>query len=73
MELIETEWVDDGGKRDVRGRRIVKAEERERLIAAHESSGLTQKAFCEREGINKHTFISWLGKKRAVRGESGQE
>ncbi len=70
MESIETEVVNDGGKRDVRGLRIIKAVERERLIAAYESSGLTQKAFCEREGINRHTFISWLGKKRAGGGES---
>ena len=73
MESIETELVDDGGKRDVRGRRIIKAAERERLIAAYENSGLTQKAFCEREGINRHTFISWLGKKRAGGGESRPE
>lgn len=73
MESIETELVDDGGKRDVRGRRTIKAAERERLIAAYESSGLTQKAFCEREGINRHTFISWLGKKRAAGEESRSE
>jgi transposase-like protein len=63
MESIETE-VMDPSKRDTRGRRIVKAEERERLIREYESSGLTQKAFSQREGINVHTFVSWLGKRK---------
>jgi transposase-like protein len=63
MESIETE-VMDPSKRDTRGRRIVKAEERERLIGEYESSGLTQKAYCKREGINVHTFVSWLGKRK---------
>jgi transposase-like protein len=66
MESIETEVMEDPSKRDTRGRRIVKAEERERLIQEYESSGLTQKAFCEREGINVHTFVSWLGKRKSL-------
>lgn len=64
MESIETEVMEDPSKRDTRGRRIMKAEERERLIREYESSGLTQKAFCHREGINVHTFVSWLGKRK---------
>jgi transposase-like protein len=64
MESIETEVMDDPSKRDTRGRRIVKAEERERLIREYASSGLTQKAFCKREGISVHTFVSWLGKRK---------
>jgi transposase len=34
------------------------------LLAAYEASGLTQKAFARREGINYHTFISWLVQQR---------
>ena len=64
MESIETEVVEDPSKRDSRGRRIVKANERNRLIREYESSGLTQKAFCKREGVNVHTFVSWLGKRK---------
>ena len=66
MESIETEVMEDPSKRDSRGRRIVKAEERQRLIREYESSGLTQKAFCRREGINLHTFVSWLGKRKGL-------
>lgn len=64
MESIETEVMEDPSKRDSRGRRIMKAQERDRLIREYESSGLTQKAFCRREGINLHTFVSWLGKRK---------
>lgn len=71
MESIDTEVMEDPSKRDARGRRIVKAEERERLIREYESSGLTQKAFCKREGINLHTFVSWLGKRKGP-GESSR-
>jgi transposase-like protein len=64
MDSIETELLEDPSKRDTRGRRIVKETERERLIAEYERSGLTQKEFCRREGINYHTFVGWLGKRR---------
>ncbi|MGC9452658.1 MAG: IS66 family insertion sequence element accessory protein TnpA [Oceanipulchritudo sp.] len=64
MELIEPEVMEDPSKRDSRSRRIVKAQERDRLIREYESSGLTQKAFCRSEGINLHTFVSWLGKRK---------
>lgn len=66
MESIETEILEDPSKRDSRGRRIVKMDERDRLIREYESSGLTQKAFCRREGINLHTFVSWLGKRKGA-------
>jgi len=64
MESIETEVLEDPNKRDTRGRRIAKEAERERLMEAYENSGLTQKAFCRREGINYHTFVAWLGRRR---------
>jgi hypothetical protein len=64
MESIDPEVMEDASKRDSRGRRIVKAQERDRLIREYETSGLTQKAFCRREAINLHTFVSWLGMRK---------
>lgn len=64
MEAIETELIKDGGRRDERGRRIVGAEERTRLLAAYESSGLTQKEYARREGIKFATFTGWLMRQR---------
>lgn len=59
-----TEWVDTGEKRDGRGRRMVPAKERAALVEAYGKSGMTQRAFAEREGINYYTFIDWLQRAR---------
>jgi transposase-like protein len=64
VQTIEAELVRDGRKRDERGRRIVEESERERLLAAYESSGLTQKEFARREGVKYPTFVAWLARKR---------
>lgn len=69
MEVIETELIPEQNKRDSRGRRIAKEEERERLIERYEASGMTQKAFCRREGINYHTFVAWLGRRKLEKKE----
>lgn len=61
---MDVEIVDTGSKRDSRGRRIEGGEERERLLEAYDVSGLTQKAFAEREGIAYSTFVSWLKQRR---------
>ncbi len=37
---------------------------RAELLAAYDRSGLTQKAFAQREGVNVHTFVSWLQQRR---------
>lgn len=29
------------------------------MLAGYETSGLTQKAYARREGINYHTFVAW--------------
>jgi transposase-like protein len=63
MEAIEAEIL-DGGKRDGRGRKVLPTSEWKRLLAEYEKSGLTQKAFARREGINVHTFVAWLGRHR---------
>jgi transposase-like protein len=60
MKLITTEVVDTGEKKDGQGRRLIRAQERTALLAAYEQSGLTQKAFAQREGIKFSTFTAWL-------------
>ncbi len=65
METIATEVVEKGEKKDARGRRMIALEEREALIEAYERSGLTQKAFAQREGIKFCTFAGWLSRRKA--------
>ena len=69
MDVIET-TPEGEPKRDSRGRKVLSASERERLLAEYDRSGLTQKEFCRREGVNYHTFVSWLGHRRKGGGES---
>ena len=64
MEAITTEVLDDKSKRDARGRKIIEEARRDELLASYEQSGLTQKAFSSREGINYHTFVAWLSQWR---------
>ncbi|MBC2601705.1 IS66 family insertion sequence element accessory protein TnpA, partial [Puniceicoccus vermicola] len=54
-----------------RGRKVLSDGERERLLEAYEGCGLTQKEFCRREGVNYHTFVSWLGQRRKSRDRNG--
>lgn len=58
MGTIETELIEK--KRDERGRKLTARSEREALVRAYQHSGLTQKAFAQREGIKFPTFVSWL-------------
>jgi transposase-like protein len=49
-------------KQTTRGRRVVtrySVDDRKRLVKEHTQSGLTKKAFCERNGINLGTFHGW--------------
>jgi transposase-like protein len=52
-----------------RGRRLTRysAADRERLIREQAKSGLTKKAFCERHGINRSTFLGWRRYQTAVK------
>ena len=59
--MIETLEI---ARHDGRGRRLAAAGEREALIAAYHASGMTQRAFGEREGINPFTLAGWMRKKR---------
>ena len=72
MMTITTELVETGAKRDGRGRRIATTEEREALVAQYRESGLTQKAFAEREGIKFSTFTAWVQGRRHA-GKPGRK
>jgi hypothetical protein len=64
MKLITAAEPLEIAKHDEQGRRIAGVAEKKALIASWESSGMTQKAFARREGINYHTFATWLRTKR---------
>jgi transposase-like protein len=72
MMTITTELVETGAKRDGCGRRIATTEEREALVAQYRESGLTQKAFAEREGIKFSTFTAWVQGRRHA-GKPGRK
>jgi len=72
MMSITTELVETGAKRDGRGRRIATTEEREALVAQYRESGLTQRAFAQREGIKFSTFTSWVQGRRYA-GKPGRK
>lgn len=69
IATISAELVDAGGRQDERGRKITQAAVRETLLAAYDGSGLTQRAFAQREGIKYATFTAWLQRRR--RGAAG--
>lgn len=64
MESLETEVCTDLERRDDRGRRLLKKAHWASLMSAYDASGLTQAAFARREGINYHTFMGWLARRR---------
>ncbi len=69
-----TELMEDAHKRDTRGRRIAEPERRAEILAGYVGSGLSQKAYARREGINYHTFVAWLGRSRHnARSTSGTQ
>jgi hypothetical protein len=72
MASTTTELIDSGTKVDGRGRRIVTVQEREALIGAYRGSGMTQRAFAQREGIKYSTFTAWLQRRRHGAANSGK-
>jgi len=60
MGAIIAEVVDNGEKRDGRGRRLTAAEHRAQLVGAYRASGLTMAAFARREKIKYPTFANWV-------------
>lgn len=73
MESITTEVLDDKQRRDTRGRRIMARERQAELLIAFDGSGLTQRAFARREGINFHTFVEWLQRRRRTAGTGAKQ
>jgi hypothetical protein len=47
----------------------VQRRHREAMIAAYRRSGLTQRAFAQREGIGFYRFVAWLKRDRQQRGK----
>ena len=66
MEKISatTEIVDDGAKRDRRGRVNWPKHRREELLADYERSGCSQAAFARRAGVRYATFAHWVQRAR---------
>ena len=69
MESITTKVLDDKQRRDARGRWIVGRERQEELLRAYDQSDLSQREFARREGVNFHTFVEWLQRRRRAAGE----
>ncbi len=67
-EQTITEWVDTGEKRYERGRGIVGQERKAEMLRAYDCSDLSQREFARREGINFHTFVEWLQRRRRTVG-----
>lgn len=68
----DTELIEGEHKRDRRGRRIAEPGRREEIVAGYAGSGLTQKAYARREGVNYHTLVAWLGRSRQGPGVVGR-
>jgi len=64
MESIEAEVCVESGKSDRQGRRIRGAVEWCSILERYDQSGLTQAAFCAREGLRFGTLVAWLGRRR---------
>lgn len=60
MEILKTELVDDGAKRDRKGRSLMPRERIAALVREYQSSGLTLAAFARRAGIKYPTFAGWV-------------
>lgn len=60
MRTEAAELVDDGAKRDRRGRRMTPLDQRSATVRAFHASGLTQAAFARREGLNAKTLSHWV-------------
>ena len=72
MESIDTEVCLESGKCDRKGRRIRGAHEWSLILKRYDQSGLTQTAFCAREGLKYGTLVAWLGRRRKKGDLSGK-
>ena len=63
--------VFDTPRRDRRGRQVLGEERWTQLLADFDRSGLTQRAFAEREGIRYPTLVSRLVRRRREGSDAG--
>ena len=68
MGAIEPLVVDNGDRRDGRGRKITTAERRAEAVREWRSSGMTMASFARREGIGYSTFAGWVARGSRGRG-----
>ncbi len=61
---VQTQIVDDGQKRDRRGRVNWPKQRRAELLAEYERSGMSQAAFARRAGVRYPTFAHWVQEAR---------
>lgn len=60
-------------KTDVLGRVRVGSDQREAILDAFETSGMSGQAFARHHGIKIQTFASWIQKRRRARGDYQNE
>src|SRR5690554_5388165 len=60
-------------KTDILGRVRTSSEQREKILDAFESSGMSGQAFAIHHGIKVPTFASWIQKRRRKRGDYDDE
>lgn len=63
-QATTAEIVDDGQRRDRRGRVSWPAQRREQLLDEYERSGLSQAAFARQAGVKYPTFAHWVQERR---------
>jgi transposase-like protein len=63
-QIKTVEIVDDGQRRDRRGRVNRPKQRRAQLLAEYERSGLSQAAFARRAGVRYPTFAHWVQQAR---------
>ena len=64
MRTVSPELVDSGEKTDTKGRKIADESRRHEVLTAYAKSGMTQRAFAQREGVKYSTLVHWLGLNR---------
>jgi hypothetical protein len=67
MATVSAELVSIEEKRDSRGRKIAGDARREAVLAAYDRCGATQREFARSEGVNYHTLVEWLTRRRRER------
>lgn len=71
-QTTTAEIVDDGQRRDRRGRVSWSKQQRMELLAEYERSGISQAAFARRAGVRYPTFAHWVQEaRRQPRGLTG--